>query len=159
MASYSRPDSPEETDARPPFTVDLLADEIRKHRRLPPQVPAEPLQAAKWWIGMQSPAHEQIERPRTANVVGKSNAKRWLTPYADRMIASFRNFVSLTQKQQEFVIAAFEDGVFYNGDEPEMFALIYDETMRQRSMGSEAYQKEAVTRMRRLASRMTYAGS
>lgn len=155
MGSYSRPDSPEETDSRPPFTVDLLVDEIQRHRRLPPQIPSEPLQAAKWWIGMQMPAHEQIERPQTANVVGKANSKRWLTPYADRLIASFRRFVTLTPTKQEFVIAAFDDGVFYNGDEPEMFASIYDETMAMRKIGPDAYRKEAVKRMGRLASRMT----
>lgn len=155
MASYSRPDSPEETDGRPPFTVDLLADVIRSYRSLPLMVPCDALQAAKWWIGMQSPAHEQIERPRTANVVGKSNSKRWLTPYADRLIASFRNFVSLTQKEQEFVIAAFEDGVFYNGDEFEFFRLVYDETMYMRSVEPGVYQKSVAKRVDRLVERMT----
>lgn len=155
MASYSRPDSPEETDGRPPFTVDLLADEIQRHRRLPPQVPDEPLAAAKWWIAMQSPAHEQIERPRTSNVIGKSNAKRWLTPYADRLIASFRKFVTLTQQEREFVMGAFEDGVFYNGDDFEYFKLRYDETMRLRSMDPDAYRIDAVKRINKLITRMT----
>lgn len=156
MGSYSRPDSPEETNDRPPLTVDLLVDEIQRHRSLPPQIPSDPLQAAKWWIGMQSPAHEQIERPQTANVVGKANSKRWLTPYADRLIASFRKFVTLTPKEQEFVIAAYEDGVLYNGYEPEMFALIYDETMTMRKIGPDAYRKESMKRKDRLVSRMTY---
>lgn len=138
----------ESVQDRPPFTVDLLADEFRRHKRLPHQIPRDPMAAANWWIKHQKPAHENIEVPRLARVIGKNSVSRWMTPYADRLIASLRKFVTLSKHEQEFIISAVDDGVFYNGDEFAFFHQVYEETQKMRSVGVDAYRQDAAKNLK-----------
>ena len=160
MGKYEKGENNKETldESRPPFTVDLLADEIMRYERRrmpwPAGMPRDAKHAAKWWIARQKPANERLEAPRQTSVVGQRDTRRWITPYADRLVASLRVFFKLDRKAQEFILAAHEDNVFFNGDDLKVFRRIYDETMRMRSMDFETYRTEAVAKLKKLVGAM-----
>lgn len=136
---------------KPPMVKETLQSEIRFMRqklrgKFPSEIPSDSEEAALWWMTRQKPANDRTERPHQIAVTGKQ-AVRWINPYADRLIASLRRFVRLKPQQRQFVLAAFEDGVWYNGDSFGFFRRVYDETMKMRQVGVERYRAEALSGM------------
>lgn len=67
-----------------------------------------------------------------------------IDPYLTRLKSTFIAFLNLPLDGRRFVRAAIEDGVEWRGDDLDRFARVYEETMRARQMGIEAYRTEAI---------------
>ena len=137
----------------PPHTVSMLVDEIKRHKTLPDEIPRDYLRAATWWIAHQRPVNKRTERPTAAPVIGREDGKRWLTPYADRLIASFRMFITLSDEQRPVVLKSAQDMIWYNGEDFEVFKRILEETKRAREQ-PEAYREESIKGLRRVIRRI-----
>ncbi len=141
---------------KPPMVKETLEKEFRMLRqklrgKFPAEIPRDYGQAALWWMTHQKPASDRHERPRQVAIAGKDGT-RWVNPYAERLVASLRRFVRLKPHEREFVLAATEDGVWYNGDSFEFFRKVYEETQRAQSMGMKKYREEAIGKLKALIS-------
>lgn len=129
----------------PPHVLDVLEDFLRQYARpLPEPMPANPRQAAQWWLAHQKPADERHEAPRT----GKSGT--WICPYHDRVLYTLRRFLSLSPADQRIILAAHEDGISWRGDEMDRFMDIIHEHGEMQRLGVQAYRAEALRKMRGL---------
>ena len=129
----------------PPRVQDFLAEQIDRikgdlanlRRPWPQEVPANSFAAASWWIKHQKPANDHDERPRQVAAIGGGN--RWECPYHLRLASTFRIYAALPELHRETIRAAFEDGVWWNGDQvfnrdgsPGMFMMIIEETAKMK---------------------------
>ncbi len=143
---------------KPPMVKDTLQKEIRLLRKklrgdFPSEIPRDSEEAALWWMARQKPANDRTERPVQIALQGRE-ATRWYNPYAERLIASLRRFVRLKPQERDFVLAAIEDYVWYNGDSFDFFKSLYEETQRMRSMGAKKYRAESITRLKDMIRRI-----
>ena len=156
MARYDKEENDETYGAinKPPMVQETLEKELRFLRqklrgKFPSEIPREYGSAALWWMSRQKPANDNTERPRQVAVTGKQ-AARWINPYADRLVSSLRTFCRLKPNERDFVLAAAQDGVWYNGDDFDFFRRVYDETMRMQEIGVFAYRAEATKKLKGL---------
>ena len=112
-----------------------------REARIPEPLPADHRGAANAWMGRY-----QEHRRHDEHVQRTTGGE--IDPYITRLVSSLSAFLNLAPKWQAFVIAAIEEGVPYRGDRMSMYADIYQETMRMREVGVEAYRVEAVKRAR-----------
>lgn len=159
MAKYDK-DEGEKYGAinKPPMVKETLEKEIRFLRqklrgKFPLEIPRDYSEASLWWMTNQKPANDRYERPHKAAVTGRDGV-RWVNPYADRLVASLRRYVRLGRQERQFIMAALEDGVWYNGDSFPFFKRVYEETDRMERVGVEAYRREAVEKYGRLVGRI-----
>lgn len=115
---------------------------VPEHKR-PTGMPVGPRDAAWWMREHVLDQHHQEESPKR-----HKSGNGWFWPYMDRCIVHARIFLSMPEAEQNYVLAAREDGVPWRGDDMEIFRLVYDETMRMRKMGADAYRAEAVQKLR-----------
>jgi len=120
---------------KPPKIEDALMEVMNKQTSPPACMPLRPLDAAQWWIGHQKPMGRD-EWPRQLNVSG-GEGKRWATPYIDRVTVNLQKFLKLKPTDQNFIIGAFEDGVWWNGDNMNFFHGLYEEAMIQKDVGAD----------------------
>jgi len=107
---------------------------------LPNQIPT----AIKVWKELNEPYLFYEEAPRRVSVGGKGEG-RWVSPYNERLIYTFRRFVCMSPRDQRIVLAGIrEDRVWWRGDEISDYAKIIDETLKMRDMGVVAYRKQAL---------------
>ena len=79
-------------------------------------MPSDPLAAARWWMKIQKPPDEWADKPKQISVHGK-DGMRWITPYADRLKHNLELFLRLQPTDQQYIVGAAEDGVYWRGDQ------------------------------------------
>lgn len=115
---------------------------VPEHKR-PTGMPVGPRDAARWMREHVLDHHHKEESPRRSK-----SGESWIWPYLDRCVMHLRIFMGLPADQQAYILAAREDGVMWRGDDFDLFRRVYDETMRMRKMGADAYRAEAVQKLR-----------
>ncbi|MCI0560406.1 MAG: hypothetical protein MN733_18120 [Nitrososphaera sp.] len=116
---------------------------------LPDFMPQSPIDAAQWWIDHQQTYEEPWETPRQISVVGREEAQRWESPYVNRLRGTLRLFLGLPYQQQRYILAAWEDGVWWRGENLDWhFPLLIEEVGRMNPMGKDAYIAEAKDKRR-----------
>ena len=139
----------------PPTAEEVLAPVIEKwlasryEREAPEIVPRNPAKLVDWWQGFIEPPEPWEAPKKEKRRDGKS--EYWKTQYIDRLHETLQVFLSLPRSFQDLIVAARGDKVYWRGDtNMELFATIWDETLRMREMGVEAYRQECVSKIRRL---------
>jgi len=126
---------------RPPLVEDALMEVLNKHRTMPVCMPNRHIDACQWWIGHQKPMGKD-EWPRQVGVNG-SDGQRWETPYISRCKVNLQKFLKLKPADQDFIIGATEDGVWWNGGDMNFFHGLYEEAMVQKDVGVDKYRRRA----------------
>lgn len=122
--------------------VGILRSWKAKRLRWPEMMPLDYVQAAQWWVRMQEPADEIFERPREMPVMGKGETStRMDYPYIRRLCATLRAFLMTDAKQQGFIVAAKEEGIWWRGEDKEHYAVVIREVDSQRVLGVEEHRK------------------
>ena len=127
--------------SQPPRIEEELISIIERCGK-PPWMPSRPLDAAQWWISLQKPPDDLTERPFQVPVFG-ANGQRWVTPYIERVSINLRRFLGMKKEDQDYIIGAAGDGVFWNGEDMPMFYRIYEETMKMKDSGRDKYIRRA----------------
>jgi len=120
--------------------VDQLARIIKSSKKSV-KLPAQPIEAAERFItiiGNQKP-NEKIRL--ITNV--KKNREFYIWPYAENAKYLLTKFLNASFELQTIVIAAREDGIYWRGDELDIFYKIIEETEKMKSMGLVEYKKQA----------------
>ena len=115
-------------------------------------MPTLPEDAANWW-------KDVMQAPPKANEFAHQQNGKWVFPYLERLIATLRDYVSLPTTDQKIVFGCAEDGVFWRGDNLDMFFhneySIYNEAMRMRDMGKDEYKRSAKQIFRQAMGKMS----
>jgi len=89
-------------------------------------MPAKPLEAATWWVDHQDPWNKIQERPERQNDK-RGNFSGWLTPYHDRVAATLKIFLELSEPEKCFVVENIERGIPWRGDPIYLYKAIIEE--------------------------------
>lgn len=133
---------------RPPLIEDMLEAEFyraRSAKALPDFVPENIHAAVQWWIGIMEPPLIGEEMRLVSGSTGKT---RWKCSYQDRLVHGLRKFLDLKRADQDYILAAREDKIFWRGDAMWFFVKVVDESQRAQKMGIEAYKAYAKDKMR-----------
>ena len=133
---------------QPPKAEEVLVA-IFEQRGKPDWMPTDPLAAARWWMKIQAPPDEWADKPKQTPVFGR-DGMRWITPYADRLAKNLREFLSLLPTDQQYIVSAAEDLVFWNGDRMPFFYSVWEETMKQKDLGADKYRQRSAQQARAL---------
>jgi hypothetical protein len=143
MREFKDPGKNEERtyNTRPPIPDEFLVRVYKRWRmnHESKHIPKDYLEAARWWL-----AHQESCSHNETPVVGydsKGN-QHWTTPYIERVVASWRKFLSLSEVEKAFVIDRIGNGIPYRGDDIEF----YKEVCRQQEImdkDPEAYKRSA----------------
>lgn len=136
--------------SRPPLAVDVLtivAEEVLQsstgsHESVPRVAPT----LARWWMHQQEPPHPFMDRPQSRS--RRDGGTYWLTPYADRIAHTLREFMRLNADFQGWIVAAREDGIFWRGEDREQFRRLIIETEKFNRLCRDEYVKEAKSQMK-----------
>lgn len=114
--------------------------------RWPAGMPLGPRDAARWL------RENVLEGPQTEEAPYRhKKSEGWAWPYLNRCLVHARMFVTMPHQHQSYIVAAREDGVVWRGEVFEVFQRVYDEAMRMREIGADAYRKEAIGKLRGMA--------
>ena len=116
------------------------ANEKRKHGsgRLPSPLPIDFDLAADAWM-------TEYQKPRQYDEAPVKTTDGLIDPYISRLVSTLALFLMLpTDTDRRFVRACIEDGIDYRGEPPALLRTIYEETMKMRSVGFEAYRAAAI---------------
>lgn len=94
-----------------------------------------------------SPYQPVFEHPHMASVQGAVNATRWVEPYRERISDCQRTYLAMSETDRNLLHAGVEDGVKWRGEPVAQYQDIWNETMRMREIGREAYIAEAKAKM------------
>ena len=148
MADYKGIDKKHQDKPAQNDTARLLAtalDEwkVEQQSDLPPPMPLDSLEAARWWL-----QHQEPERPGETRLVpcGDNGTRSELGYLARTRNAAYR-WLAMKPDQRSTVIAGIEDHVPYRGDEFEIYLRIWSETERMREIGSRAYAMQTKARV------------
>jgi len=121
----------------------------------PNTMPPVPWDAAMWWIGRQEPRkpYEKTQRILVVDHKEKTERYRIADPYTDHMTITLRKFLRLPAPEQRIILAAWEDGIFWRGEDTEhrwpqfngrtLFENIIHETEIMRAIGVGNYREES----------------
>ena len=129
------------------LTHDMAAwahEQKRKTGRgiLPAPLPTDFGEAADVWI-------HDYQKPRQYDEQVQKTTNGEVDPYISRLRATLSVFLNLTDQDRTFIRAAIEDGVEWRGDAPDVFADIYDQTMKMRQGDRMEYIKAAILNAKR----------
>jgi hypothetical protein len=115
------------------------ATQSRNNRncRLPPPLPTDFDLAAEEWMTFYRRQRQPDEAPAKT---------QWgeIDPYITRLISTLAVFLNLpSDKDRQFVRACIEDGIDYRGEQVPLLRSVYEETMKMREIGKEAYIRQA----------------
>lgn len=120
---------------------------------IPEQLPMIPMHAAMRWIELQEP------RKRGENVryvaVPNGDGQREIDPYVERLRGTLQAFLIADDALRDLVVAGVGDKIYWRGDSMQMFARIYEETLRMREIGLDAYRAEARQKARGVIRKLT----
>ena len=145
--------------AKPDITqslVQIVSHWKARGYRWPYQLPSDPREAAKWWTNLQEKRHssEHDEQRYTKEKANKVSKAYWFTPYIDRLVRNLKLYQKLSGTDQRIVVGCAEEGIYWRGDDIEMFYThehsIYNETLKMRQMGTKPYiadAKEALSKL------------
>jgi len=115
---------------RPPLVNEALIKifkswQLRKGRSA--HIPANPFEAAEFWISMQEYPDEYRDRPER-QVDKNGDAVGWITPYHDRLIYNLRKFLCMPDIHKAFIVDRVRSGVPYRGDDIEFYKMVCAES-------------------------------
>lgn len=124
--TYKANDAPPEDNRCP--TPEAVIEQFLKTTkyRKPGMFPADPFQAARYWMAHQQLADNFTEGASPPN----SKGGVWSTPYHDRLIYALRRFLILKAIHQLFVIEHIELGVAWKGEPIHLYQEIVDEAAK-----------------------------
>jgi len=146
---------------------DILKVWKLKGKRWPHGMPPDCFDAAVWWIGRQESRKYWEKQTKTPIPVkhGEPEKYRIVDNYADRVVTNLRKFLHLPNDQQRFIIAAWEDGLFWRGEDTEtpmpqfdgrtLFENILHERERMIQIGVTSYREEVRKKARSIIRTMT----
>ena len=147
---YKANDTPPESKECPtPEAVIEQFLKITKYRK-PSMIPADPFQAARYWMAHQCPADDFTEGATPPNSKGGT----WATPYHDRLIYALRKFLKLKAVQQLHVIDHIEKGIPWKGEDFDFYLLVVDETIKM-NVNKEKYIDDGFEAMHKALKGMT----
>lgn len=118
-------------------------------KRVPRGMPPAPRDAVRWLIRFLLEAQDRTEAPKQITVGnGKDTRTEWRWPYLERCVYISGKFFALSADDQQYVLAAREDGIPWRGDDMDFFRRVVEEHMRMQEIGAEVYRKEALARMK-----------
>lgn len=120
--------------------------EATPSEKRPAAMPALAHDAAVW-LRKQFAPPKHSDSPR-------QRAGRWTWPYADNTLRYAGQLLAAEPDMQRLILAAAEDGIWWRGDDREMFQRIIGETLKMRE-DPEKYKREASQRMKATISQLT----
>lgn len=118
---------PESRDCPTPEAVIEQYLKITKFRK-PGMLPADPFQAARYWMAHQCQADDFTEGATPP----LSKGGPWGTPYHDRLLYTLRKFLRLKAVQQVYVIEHIEKGIPWKGEDFTFYLVVVDETIKMK---------------------------
>jgi hypothetical protein len=112
--------------------------------RKPGMFPADPFQAARYWMAHQQPCDDFTEAVTPPNTKGGT----WGTPYHDRLVYTLRKFLKQKSIQQVFLIEHIEKGVTWKGDEIKFYQTVVEESLKM-AQNKEKYIEDGFKAMHR----------
>lgn len=120
---------------------------------IPEQLPLIPMHAALRWVELQEP------RKRGENVryvaVPNGEGQREIDPYVERLRGTLQAFLLADDALRDLVVEGVKEKIYWRGDSMEMFVRIYEETLRMREIGLDAYRAEARQKARGVIRKLT----
>jgi len=119
-----------EVSSKPPLVNASLIKvfkswQLRKGRSA--HIPANPFEAAEFWIALQEPPDEYRDRPER-QIDKNGDHTGWITPYHDRLIYNLRRFLAMPDIHKAFVVDRVRKGVPYRGDDIEFYKMVCAES-------------------------------
>ncbi len=123
--------------SKPPSVSDVLCDEIIKwcknNRELPPMMPSEPREAARWWISHQEESQYYRDHPSPTRNEKTGQITGWITPFHDYLVSTLRKFLDLCESDQNFVNEMIGSGVPWRGDDIDDFKKIVEQHLEMQN--------------------------
>ena len=98
----------------------------------------------EWYLKLLE-KHRPEEAPR--KVQAKSGGFLWQWPYRDRVLFCLRKFKSLPEVEQQTIISARKDKIYWRGDDLDFFMRVIEETEKMREMGIDKYKAQAMKQL------------
>lgn len=121
-------------------TIDTLKSEIKElGLRNDPE----------WYLKLLE-KHKPEEAPRKVQArsdKSKSGGSLWQWPYRDRVLFCLRKFKSLPEVEQQTIISARKDKIYWRGDDLDFFMRVIEETEKMREMGIDKYKAQAMKQL------------
>lgn len=95
---------------------------------------------------------QENERPTVVRHAQGGGAAVWQNPYVCRVIALASKFSRLSEEDRRYIISAKEDGVYWRGDDMELFQRIAPDVSVYKDLSGDAkdlYRKALTEKMRR----------
>ena len=149
---YKRVDQKASEPDRPPTPEEVLEPILKRAKYKPKLMPADPFQAARWFMGMIE-KHDDFAEPCIRVKPGV-----WDTPYHDRLAARLRVFLRLKHIHQLYIYENVQRGIPWRGDPIPDYKRIVDEhdrMLRHKEAGKfEDYVTEGFRLMKKALRRM-----
>ena len=133
----------DEIDIGPPTPEQEIEKILKRHsklgRRKPKMMPADPFQAARWWMAHQ----EQPDEYREA--VQKLGNNRYETPYHDRLCRTLRKFLRLKHIHQLYIVESIDRGIPWRGDDIDFFTDVVKEHDKMQAAIAAGKKDEYIT--------------
>jgi hypothetical protein len=140
---------------RPLTVAEQLAQVIDRWKGpLPEQLPAIPMLAAMRWIELQEPRRKRGEDVRYV-AIPNGEGQREIDPYVERLRGTLQAFLIADDALRDLVVEGVKEKIYWRGDSMEMFVSIYEETLRMREIGLDAYRAEARQKARGVIRKLT----
>lgn len=137
------PESP--TITNQPETIDQALFAEMAKTNIPACLPNMIPDAVKAWKELNEPYNIARETPRLVSLQGKEkeNSVRWVCPYNERLIYTYRKFIALASKDQRIVLTGIRDRkVWYRGDDIDFYIEVVNETLNMREIGLDDYREQ-----------------
>lgn len=121
-------DSDTTSNARPPNAVSTLQKMLKRVKLNSSHMPHNDLEAARWWLEHQEPPDELHDRPEPISREGAIIA--WRMPYQERVTASLRNFLLLSEPEKAYVVENIEAGIPWRGEPVRYYKEVIEVTRR-----------------------------
>jgi len=106
--------------------ITILKRHSAKNRRKPKMMPSTVREAAQYWIDHQEPPNDYKEAVTENHKNGTLTG--YDTPYHDRLARTLRSFLGLRSIYQAVVIDAAERGIYWRGEDMDIFPKIIIES-------------------------------
>jgi len=115
-------------------------------RKRHPSQPIEPQEASKWFMAIldRSTQSEGPQRVSTRN----GEAYHYIWPYLSRCRAHVNMFLHATREHQDYILAAYDDGIRWRGENLDELRGVVNEFYEMRKIGVAEYRKQSIAKLK-----------
>lgn len=150
---------PQREASRPPQILPVLeaiaARYISRAHRWDRCVPRTADGIARFWVAHQEPP-TRADTPHLTPSASQSGKSSWRAPYIERLALTLAQFLTLPATDQQYVIAAAEDKIYWRGDSMEFFVKVIGEY--QKMGGDPSYREKSIAAAKKFLRQSAFSG-